>query len=309
MPEGRLHISSTPPIIPDDADFGIYINFEKGTVNPQRVFQSADALIRALQKLDEIFCETIDSNIKPVLVLEDVQAGSLIIKLKNLLEVTDDQALRDLDFKKIIGSYLVKAKYVYIEWVNNTEKQKSVIDLSRNIQRIAAETNVKFLPDYKPPSVEDLINVAYDIEKAKSFLNEGDKLSYTSQNDADIEFDLSISWTSEQLSDLLTKETNKSSPAPMILAVKKPDYLGNSKWELRHGKRSINAKIDDQDWLSRFQNREVDVRPGDALRCSVIIERSYGYDNELVAEVYYIVEVLEVVENQYRQASFFDHES
>ena len=94
--------------------------------------------------------------------------------------------------------------------------------------------------------------------------------------------------------------------APMILAVKRPDYLGDTKWDLRHGKRSISAKIEDTAWLRRFQAREVDVRPGDALRCEVKIEHLYGHDNELLTERYTIVRVVEVLENRYYQMSFLD---
>ena len=32
----------------------------------------------------------------------------------------------------------------------------------------------------------------------------------------------------------------------MILAIKKPYYLGLSTWELRHGKKKILAKIEDE---------------------------------------------------------------
>jgi hypothetical protein len=92
----------------------------------------------------------------------------------------------------------------------------------------------------------------------------------------------------------------------MILAVKKPDYLGDSRWDLRHGKRPISAKIEDVEWLRRFQNRQVDVRPGDALRCEVKIEHLYGHDNELLTERYTIVRVNEVLIDTYRQGSFLD---
>ena len=61
---------------------------------------------------------------------------------------------------------------------------------------------------------------------------------------------------------MAVKETVTFPSAPMILAVKKPDYLGDSKWDLRHGKRPISARIEDGAWLRRFQSREVDVRPG-----------------------------------------------
>ena len=61
-------------------------------------------------------------------------------------------------------------------------------------------------------------------------------------------------------------------------------------WDLRHGKSSISAKIEHEEWLRSFQNRSVDVRPGDALKCAVRIEMMYGHDNELINEKYYIEE-------------------
>ena len=45
----------------------------------------------------------------------------------------------------------------------------------------------------------------------------------------------------------------------------------------------------------RQSRRELDVRPGDALRCRVDFETSYGPDHEVLAERYRIVEILEVL--------------
>jgi len=46
---------------------------------------------------------------------------------------------------------------------------------------------------------------------------------------------LTVRWDIESIEALAVKETLRSPIAPMILAVKKPGYLGESKWELRHG--------------------------------------------------------------------------
>jgi hypothetical protein len=96
---------------------------------------------------------------------------------------------------------------------------------------------------------------------------------------------LSVRWNIEDIEAMAVKETVEFPIAPMILAVKKPDYLGDSKWELRHGKRAISAKIEDVLWLKQFQGRQVDVRPGDAIRCVVRIEHLYGHDNELLTDL------------------------
>ena len=101
------------------------------------------------------------------------------------------------------------------------------------------------------------------------------------------------------LESLAVAKTLSSPATEMILAVKKPDYLGTSKWELRHGKRTISARIDDPEWLQRFQRRAVDVRPGDALRCMAEIELLYGFDNELIAERDTVMKVLEVMADQF----------
>lgn len=263
-------------------------------------------MIRSFQKLDAILCDAVDNKINPLLVLEDIEAGSLKIWLKNILEASDDGALKALDWKKQVGTYLVKAKYAYITWVNkNEEKPRSIVDLSREIQAIAAQTDIKHLPDYKPPAVQDLIAVTNDIEKAKSYLIPGDEISYISGDNEKVDFDLSLSWSPEDLSSLVTKEIVKFPAAPMILAVKKPDYLGTSKWDFRHGRKAISAKIEDEEWLKKFQGRDIDVRPGDALRCLVVTEYGYGYDNELVMERYTIPKVESVLVNQYRQAELF----
>jgi hypothetical protein len=58
----------------------------------------------------------------------------------------------------------------------------------------------------------------------------------------------------------------------------------------------------DDAWLQRFQNRDIDVRPGDALKCLATIERHYGHDNELLDEKFSISKVEDVLQNQLRQA-------
>jgi hypothetical protein len=98
----------------------------------------------------------------------------------------------------------------------------------------------------------------------------------------------------ETIEALLTRET-LSSKSEMILMVKKPDYLGQSQWDFRHGTRPVIAKILDTAWLRQFQTRKVDVRPGDSLRADVEVVVKYGYDNEVVSIQYNIVHIKAVL--------------
>ncbi|MEB3283227.1 MAG: hypothetical protein VKK42_30335 [Lyngbya sp.] len=81
----------------------------------------------------------------------------------------------------------------------------------------------------------------------------------------------------------------------MILKIKKPDYLGESKWEFKHEKRTINVKIQDLEWLSKFRNREVVVAPGDAIKAIVEVISKYDFSGEVISIQYSIQKVLEVI--------------
>jgi hypothetical protein len=306
-----IAITTKKPIAPKDADFAIYIDFKKNITNPQRVFQASASLISAFEKMDKVLCSTVDSRISPLMMLEEIEIGSLKIWLKSKLESIDDNALKDLNWKQIVGTYLVKAKYLMIDFLNKDEKQNdrdSLLVLSKRIKQIAEETNVRHLPDYKMPDIRDLVDVMQDVSTAKNYLDKQDKLQYLQGSGVSLEFNLLIDWTPEKFEEFLTKEKIEFPEMPMNLVIKKPDYLGISMWELRHGKTKILAKIEDEKWLFRFQQREIDVRPGDALRCRVKQELYYGFDNELIAQKYIITTVEAVLENQYKQGDLFKYD-
>jgi hypothetical protein len=295
---------------PPPADFAFEIDFKHGEGSPSRVFLAINDFVRGCEKLDAELAHTIDNNIETVLVLEDIEAGSIKVWLRNALRTTEDDALKTLDWKPLVGKYLVRAKYVVLRWLDEEAgiEKKSLLKLARDIQAIAAETDVKHLPDYQPPSPKALLEAARDFEAVKNQLAPGDKAFYLPRDGDPLELNLSVRWDLEDIEAMAVKETVTFPAAPMILAVRKPDYLGDSKWDLRHGKRAISAKIEDAAWLRRFQSREVDVRPGDALRCEVRIEHLYGHDNELLSERYTIGRVIEVLENRHYQISFLDDE-
>ena len=303
-----IKASDKKPDPPKDADFAIIIDFRKGEGSPTRVFTAATDLIEAFQVMDKVLVRSVDSSITPLMMLEDVEVGSLKIWFRNVLKSTDDQALKDLDWKPAVGKYLVRAKYMVMSWIDNNTAPKSLSELRKEIRDLASETQVRHLPDYSPPDPAGLIEAAQSIQSAKNVLAPEDKV-FVDSGEGRLEIDISVRLEPDQLSEMATKETIQMPPAQMILAVKKPDYLGASKWEFRHGRRAISARIEDQAFLTAFQGRKRDVRPGDALRCMVSIEMRYGFDNELISETYVVTKVMEVLEDNDDQGELFDTES
>lgn len=292
-----ITLTDTAPS-PPKADFAFEIDFKKGKGSASRVFAATHDFIRACEKLDAELVQSIDANIETIMVLEDIEIGSIKTWLRTALESVDDEALKTLDWKAQVGAYLVKAKYAVIRWTEDPEAPTRLPDLRRDIQLIAAETDVRHLPDYSPPSPTALINAMRDLQAVKARLIDGDRATMITRG-GEVEMNLTLRWPIEDIEALAVARTLSQPAAEMILAVKKPDYLGTSKWDLRHGKRTIQAKIEDDEWLRRFQQRQIDVRPGDALRCEVRIEHLYGHDNELLMERYTILAVRDVLVNRF----------
>lgn len=301
----NIKMTDQKPESPKDADFAIIIDFKKGEGSPTRVFTAATDLIEAFQAIDKVLVCSVDSNISPVMMLEDVDVGSLKIWLKNALTSTDDQALKDLDWKPAVGKYLVRAKYMVMSWIDDDTVPRSLPDLRKNLQKLARETDVRRLPDYSPPDPSALVDAARRIQTAKDILLPSDR-AFLEAGDQHLEINISVRLDPDQLAEMASKETITMPPAQMILAVKKPDYLGASKWDFRLGKRAISARIEDDDFLVQFQGRRQDVRPGDALRCMVSVEMRYGFDNEMISETYVIIKVIEVLEDSCDQGNLFD---
>lgn len=282
-------------ILTQKSDFSIIIDFDKNSPNPSRVFKSMASVIETFEKLDNDLVRHIDNKIETVLLLEDVEKSSLKAIFANILSKIPDDAIKDLDWKKIIGHYLLKAKYIYI---NKTEGRARITDgndidaIEMELKKAAHETGVDQIPTYVPMTKKSIIKNIDNISKSLESLNKNDKIYYDSQfGKASFNLDLSIDL--EKMEDLITGEVYES-VTPMILKVKKPDYLGDSMWEFKHGNKTISAKITHTKWLRDFQNRDIDVRPQDSLVCNVKTTNKYDYNFELLSISYEVVEVVKI---------------
>ena len=237
------------------------------------------------------------------MVLEDVEAGSLKTFFRSVLQSSDDQGLKNLNWKPVVGNYLVQAKYLLLQWLESGDPPRKLPELIQRIHDQASETDVRHIPYYSPVNEGSVIEAAKDFDRIKDHLVTGDEASMIVSDDEVAHFNVTSRLDIEAIEDLAVSHTEVHSVPNMVIFVKKPDYLGYSMWEFRHGKRSLSAKIEDEQWLHRFQNRGFHVRPGDALRCRVRVVLSYGFDNELLDEKHYIEEVHDILENRYRQST------
>jgi len=292
---------------PNKGDFCIEIQFERGTESPTRIFQAMTELVEAFQQVDKTLVEAIDIHIEPILLLEDIESGSLRAWFRSALEAIPDEGLASADWKKAVGHYLVRGKYFLLDFIKDRgtiSDREDIVLMQDNLQQLAEETEVNRLPAYSPPEPKRLMNNLGRVTSALSHLTEKDSAFYEGSDGKVVPFNMTFSIEATKLEEILTKEVLEHSEV-RILQVKKPDYIGSSQWEFRYEGQVLFAKFEDEYWLKLFQNRDKDVRPGDSLRVNLRVEVSYGHDNEVIATHYFITEVIAIVPPP-TQHQFFD---
>jgi len=301
--QAKLFITQDRPM-PPESDFSFTIEFKRGTGDPRRVFDAASELIAGFEALDGAVVSSIDSKTQTLMVLEDVQSGSLRVFLRNVLKRVDDEAIKSLDWRKGVGAALVKAKYLALEFLDNEDGSSStaLISLRDGLQDLARETDIRHLPDYPPIHEGRLVSSLDKIQDAKRLLAPGDRL--TIETDERVyEVDLTKTWSPATAIDVPdTRETR--SEGEVILGIRKPDLLGGSMWQFSHGKSTLSASVKDEEWLARLHRREVALYSGDSMRCRVSFTYVYDEDGQLLEQKTDILRVIEIIPAHAPQAGF-----
>jgi hypothetical protein len=281
-----------------EIDFGIEIQYQPDTPDPSRVFRSMTDLIHAFERFDRHLIVSIDSSIQPILLLQEIEAGSLRSWFRDQLVAIDDSALKDGDWKKILGHFLVRGKYLVVKRLENKTSiisKSEVEQLEAELLYAAEETNVRRIPGYERMSRRALLESVREISAAVANLDYGDSAKLlTSGGEADFNLDFDIA---PETLDELTVEESIFNTEQMILRVKKPDFLGDSRWEFIH-ERSLEAKILDVEWLQNFRSGGIALMPGDSIRALVQVDVHYGIDHEVVSKSYQVLRVIEVLHKE-----------
>jgi hypothetical protein len=281
---------------PVPGEIEIRVSFERGVGDPTRVFRTMTGLIESAQTLDSHLALSIGASVRTSLVLQDVEAASLKAKLKTVVESLPDEALKEGEVKKVIGHFLVAAKHKILDWCGERTEITSleeVKQLQSDVHKLAEQSDVKLLPAYAPLEIPTLLADITAVHQALSYLAANDEATLSS-SEGQSKYNAAFEVSQTIVQELVTRE-KIASKGERIVKIKKPDYLGTSKWEFKYADRAIEAKILHKEWLQRFQTNQISLNPGDSLRVILSEEVSYGYDSEIVQTDYEVLEVLDIL--------------
>ena len=229
---------------------------------------------------------SIQVQLETVAVLEEVAKRSLSLWLRVQTGGGEGEA-SDASLLK----FLARGTLAIIAWMDGSPTLQ-LADLQQAIRVLAWGTSITTTAHPVLPSSSELVEAIAAWQKAKSALGAGDSVRIITNNGS-AELDLSKRIADPRTLLLARKLINHS--ADIIFVVEMPDYQASRQWPLKHGETHTIAYCEPGTLLDKFYRRELDIRPGDALRCKVDFETSYGPDHEVLAERYRIVEIIEVL--------------
>jgi hypothetical protein len=268
-----------------DSDVVIEIVASVGTrrapdvAQAQRLRDAIEASYRALAGPSPVEIET-------VAVLEEVARCSLSLWLK-----ARSPGVGANEGEASLLKFLARGTLAIIAWMDGSSTHQ-LADLQQAIRVLAWGTSITTSAHPVLPASADLVNAIAAWQKAKSGLSAGASVRI-STNNGSAELDLAKRIDEPRALFQARKLVNHS--ADMIFVVEMPDYQATGQWQLKHGGTRTLAYSEPGTLLDKFYRRELDIRPGDALRCRVDFETTYGPDHEVLTERYRIVEILEVL--------------
>ena len=253
-----------------EGEIGLVIDYVPGQSSALEVLGGAMALIQSLDSLDRALLSTVDSELEPVSVLNDVQHSSLKILLARVLRKVPDEHLTGLEWKKWVGGLLVKGKHLLLQKLDADapEIERKLVEL---------EPEYKAAPQllgYEPPKVSKVKAALREVSKARNTLNDHKVIFQSELGD----ITLGAGGASDQEVIDTSIDATVTNKVREFLKIRYPDMLGHAQWTVMRGGRSARVEILHEAWLDDYHSRLFTILPGDSLDCT--FEETIEYDAE-----------------------------
>jgi hypothetical protein len=273
--------------------YEVKLNYEQGKSDPVVAFSSYSRIINSFKEIDSLIGSCINSNTRCKLTLESVMSGSIISTIKAWLENTDNSLVQDaMPDKKKLQEFVDEGTKVFIKTLNDTkiESSEQINDIQNKIKKLASDNNIDNIITYTPPQPKAILNVVDGFAKSVKMLSKNETVHYHCNKDI-----IPIQKNIEVCFDKIQEEfVNKTivSDREMILKIKKPDLLENTRWTFKHDK-SMQACIEDTEWLKGFFNGEIPLFSGDSLHANVKTIAKYDSNGNLIKQEYIVTNIAE----------------
>jgi len=282
-------------------EFDLRLTFDKDTKDPSRLFRTMAKSIDALNLYDTLIAKTLGIEYQTEISLTDIEKGSILAKLKSYFKGDVVPSLSGAISENNTKEYIARSREIALDLIEsrNYTVENVVASLSK-IDVLAADNGFKDRLDYKEPDIITFSNAINGVaDSVKELTEQNEQVEYTNYDLGD---DAKTFIIKGHDSHIDLKEIEESiterqvvSTAILSLKVKRPDYLGDSKWDFKFDKKTINVKILDEEWLVKFKKGIIVIPAGSSLSAEVRIIHKYDKASQLISETYEIIRVIKIV--------------
>lgn len=279
-------------------EYNLRLEYKIGCKNPSNLFISMSKAIEAFKKADIMLARSINQVISTEQTLEELKLGSIFTRIRQVVEYNEDTFDSLETFEKPINNYFEKGKQAIIEEIEKKRDFSQISDIDNVISRIddiAEKTGIKKIVNYAEIPQNEAIDTIESIIEINENLGKDELVKYSSDT---ITEETNI--TKEATISIKKIEDSRKSQVienerEVIFRIKKPDFIGESKWDFKHGTRTISAKIMDEAWIKDFHSKKVNVAPGDSFRALTNIIEHYDKYGNLLSDEYTILKINEII--------------
>ena len=238
-------------------EFHLKLDFQRGSPDPSRVFRGMAEYIDAFRLFDSNLVAPFQLGISTHQEIADIEASSIKAIIRRVLNCLDEEALKEGNWNKLLGHFLHKSKHSILTWCNDKKEitdLKEIEEKAAEITFLAEATDLRHIPAYTKFTSKTLVLSVQAFIQAGQILNEKESIVYGCSGQ-DIPVRTAEVFPKELIEEVITP-TERTERFQAIVVIKKPDYLGESKWQFKMDGRSIYAHILDQEWIKSFRNRE-----------------------------------------------------
>ena len=264
-----------------EGEIALTVDYPAGKASAIAVLAGATQMIAALDGLDRALLSSMDTELEPVSILNDVQHSSLKILLARALKKLPDGILASGDWQQWMGALLVKGKHLLLSRID--ADAPAIADTIEALRPDYASLPAG-LVGYQPPTVADVQAALETVRRARRLL---------SGSTVFVQSELGQLLLPEQAEEpaALPSETVDSvtNRGREWLKVRYPDMLGQAQWTVQRAGRATRVTILHTEWLEDYHQRKIHLLPGDSLDCD--FEETIEYDgaqNELSRSLFVI---------------------
>lgn len=258
-------------------------------------------LQEGLENYNKVLTGSISNEIQVSSILLDIEKGSILTKIQDVV--------RRVPSNDSIENFINKPKDIIKKVVKEELKlilkkgRKKLFDIVRLDELTQNEKEIKLFEETKN-IIESSELSSYGVKVSKEKLLKAAesvmKPIRESKNDIFIRTDREFNPISNNFKVNLEdtfKETIRINKYRAKMIIKKPVFVGCSKWELINDK-AIEAEMQDKVFIDKIKNREVSIMAGDMLDCDFKSEIMFNDDYEIIDSKYYVLKVYDIVAPQ-----------